>query len=88
MRIDSFEWDEANIAHIAGHNVTPYEVEEACYLRPFSMKARDGRYLILGRSESGRYLAIVAEYKGRGAIRVITARDMDQSERRRYNQER
>ena len=82
MRIDDFQWDEENIDHIARHGVSPEEVEEACYRRPFVLKGRGGTYLIYSQTDDGRYLLVVARYKGRGMIRVITSRDMTDAERR------
>lgn len=34
MRICGFDWDARNVAHVARHNVTPEEVEEALVLEP------------------------------------------------------
>ena len=85
MRINSFEWDEANISHVAEHNVTPEEVEEACFINPLVLKGRKKRYYVLGTTDGGRYLTVILQYKFRGVIRVITARDMDSAERRRYS---
>ena len=82
MQIVDFEWDEDNIEHIARHGVSPEEVEEACYNSPYILKGRRGSYLIYSQTGDGRYLLIVGRYKGRGIIRVITARDMTDAERR------
>ena len=82
MRITDFEWDDENIEHIADHGVSPEEVEEACYHRPYVLKGREGRYLVYSQTGDGRYLLTVAVYRGQGIIRVITARDMTESERR------
>ena len=84
MRIRSFEWDIVNVGHIARHGVTPDAVEEACFNSPLVLKGRGGRYYVLGRADSGRYLMIVLEYYGSGSVRVITARDMTIAERRRF----
>ena len=84
MRFRSFEWDDANIGHIAGHGVTPEEVEEVCYNRPLVLRGRQNRYYVLGQTDSGRYLMAVVIPKFGGFARVITARPMDDAERRRY----
>ena len=39
------------------------------------------RYLILGQTNAGRYLAVVFVWKPSKTIRPITARDMDEKER-------
>ncbi len=81
MRINSFEWNEKNIGHIAEHGVTPEEVEEACNNRPFILKGRGGLYLVYSQTDSGRFLLSVIRYKGRGTVQVITARDMTEREK-------
>ena len=80
-RIASFEWDVANVEHLARHGVHPEETEEACYNRPLILKGRRRSYLIYGRTNDGRYLLVVLRYRGRGLARVITARDMTEAER-------
>ena len=82
MRISDFEWDEQNIEHISRHGVSPEEVEEACYDKPYILKGRQGSYLIYSQSDDGRYLLIVARYRGNGLIRTITARDMTDTEKK------
>ena len=81
MRFKTYEWDSANTSHILRHEVIPNEAEEACYNNPLLIRTREGRYLVLGRSDAGRYLSIVLIPKGKGVARVITARDMDYKER-------
>jgi uncharacterized protein len=82
LRITDFEWDEENIDHIGRHGVSPEEVEEACYERPFVLKGREGLYLVYSQTMDGRYLLVVTRYRGNGKIRVITARDMTDAEKR------
>ncbi len=84
MRLRYLDWDEANIAHIARHNVTPDEVDEAFEEKHLVYKSRDGRYTILGRNAVGRYLMIAFAVKV-GVVRVITARDMNSAEKKRYH---
>jgi len=88
VRFQRYEWDDVNIDHIGSHNVIPQEIEEANFNEPLVMKARGKRYIVYGRSDSGRYIFIVAVYKGKGVVRAITARNMTQSERRLYNKKR
>ncbi len=82
MRITDFEWDEGNIDHIARHGVNPEEVEEACYDQPYVLRGKNNRYLVYSQTSDGRYLFSVLHYKGQGLVRVITARDMTDSEMR------
>jgi len=53
-----------------------------------SPRKRDKRYLALGCTFAGRYLSIAFARHSKNAIRIITARDMNRSERRQYNRKR
>ncbi len=67
------------------HDLQPEEVGQVC-LDPAShlRRARDGRYAVLGRTEAGRYVLIIGAHQGKGTLRIITARDMTDSERDLY----
>jgi uncharacterized DUF497 family protein len=72
-----FDWDEANIGHIARHGVTPEEVEQAFANNPLVVLAvleRSGeeRVLCAGFTDGGRPLQFVYTVR-RGRIRVVTA---------------
>ena len=88
MKITRLVWDDENVGHIARHSVTPQEVEAACFSKPLVFRSKKGRYLVLGRTEAGRCLLVVVRYVGRGRGRVVTARDMTKSERRRFERGR
>ncbi len=80
----TFEWDEANVDHIAVHRFSPEEVEEVfaegCDIR----RTRDGRYPAYGRTCGGRMTLVVFHRRPGRHIRVITAREMSEKERRQY----
>lgn len=85
MHIQSFDWDEKNENHIAEHGIAIFEIEEAIlFNRPFYQRSREGKYIAYGVTEEGRYLFIVFVIKGSGRIRVISARDMAEKEKRYY----
>ena len=85
MEIRSFKWDEDNIFHIAYHKVTPEEIEEVAFDgSPYIRKGRQGRRYLYGKTIGGRYLFVVYVLGARGTAKVITARDMDEKERRFY----
>lgn len=85
MLIESFDWDDHNIQHIARHDVEPDEVEEMFESKVHLTRGKDGRYEVLGRSAAGRYLFCVLESGCQGSrVRVITARDMAPKERRLF----
>ena len=74
-------WDERNIEHIKKHNVIQDEVEEIAGNIIVHKKAKQGRYLIIGRVGS-RILSVVINRKGVGIYYPVTARDAAKKERR------
>lgn len=85
MVIYHIAWSEWSIEHILKHNVTKEEVEEVCFNnKPMIRKGKDGTYYILGQTDAGRYLFIVVVKEYKGAVRIITARDMDSKERKLF----
>ena len=88
MQIRYFEWDEKNSGHIWEHHVETEEAEQACKQCPFLLRGRHGSYLVHGRTLAGRYLFVVVRYQGNGLVRVITARDMDMTEKKLYQEHR
>lgn len=83
MRIEKFEWDEANQRHLTRHQVEPEEAEEIFVGRVYLRRSYSGRYLAYGRTLDGRYLLVVFELQGT-TVRVVTARDMTPKEKRLY----
>lgn len=82
IHIRNFNWDEKNEIHIADHGVSAIEVEEVILFgQPIYQRSREGKYVAYGTTEEGRHLFIVFAIKGNGCIRVITARDMTDSEK-------
>ena len=86
MRIIRLDCSEGAEVHIwTRHQVSFREVEEAAYGSGLIIRGREvGVYEVYGRTEAGRYLMIAIRDMGKGAARLITARDMTQTERRRY----
>ncbi len=78
-------WSSGNILHIAKHNVTPDEVEEAIQGPLVIFDTHTDRYLAIGRTHAGRMLSIVlSPMQAEGAYYVVTARDASDKERRLY----
>lgn len=92
MKIASIYWTEDSVDHIARHGVEPEEVEEVCFRHPLIIRGRKTgtlkSYLAFGQTEAGRYLAVVFRPLDGGEVFVITTRDMDGAERRRYREVR
>jgi uncharacterized DUF497 family protein len=73
------------------HKVTTEEVEEVIYDdKPISIKGISGSYWVYGQSLSGRYLFIVLRRKGfiSSQYKVITAREMQDKEKKFYEKSR
>jgi uncharacterized DUF497 family protein len=85
VSITALDWDEGNITHIARHNIDPQELEEAVFDHPGVWeRGRNDRYYLLSRSVSGRYIFAVFAYLKQGFARPVTARDMIETEKHRY----
>ena len=91
MVIDGFiwlDWVEEKLS--AKHNVSIDEVEEIFENMPKFLKKEKGKvegehlYNALGRTEAGRYLSVFFIYKRNQRALILSARNMDQKERRRY----
>lgn len=72
------------------HNVLPSEVEEVLegkckfFLKEKGKVEGENLYNALGKTDSGRYLSVFFIRKLGNKALVVTARDMNNSERRRY----
>ncbi|HXE10619.1 MAG TPA: BrnT family toxin [Bryobacteraceae bacterium] len=82
-----FDWDEDNVNHLARHNVTSPEAEQAVLNGSIEIAYQivedEQRYVIVGRSNAGRFLTLVWTER-EGAIRVITGWDATEAEEREY----
>ena len=84
MVISGFEWDEGNVLHIERHQFTPEEVEEVFVDDHKVRRARQGLYIALGETLDGRLAFVVFRRLPKGLIRAVTARDMEDRERRLF----
>lgn len=92
MQIDDFVWLDSIIEKLAiKHHVTPMEVTQVFMSGPhirFMSKGRQTRdenvYAAYGLSEAGRYLVVFFIHKPGNLALIISARDMDDKERKRY----
>jgi uncharacterized protein len=79
-----FEWDENNEEKLlARHNVSALEAEQ-CFANPHTKRRKGDALLMLGVTDSGRMLFLVYEQKPGGVVRVYSAREMTDGERRTY----
>ncbi len=86
------KWTQITVDHIHRHGVAPEEVEEVIYEgKPFVKRGpgsgRNRRYYVLGQTQAGRYLQIVLGRVRGTTFKVITARKMEDDERRLYKKQ-
>lgn len=91
MRIREIIWLPEIIEKLERkHRVLPHEVREALNNKPRIFFRETGHvegehlYEALSRTDVGRYLAIFFIRKPAGKALIISAREMSQTERRRY----
>ena len=86
-----FDWDEANIQHLARHKLTPEEFEQAVLRDPILVGYEnvDGedRWTGLGATDSLRVLVLVFTIRG-GCVRAVTAYDADKKRAEAFWKER
>lgn len=87
MKINYISWTKESIDHIAKHKVVPEEVEEVLFEdEPYIFRTKGkNRYIVYGTTGGGRYLIIVLRIS-KVYAKVITARDMTLTERRKYRE--
>lgn len=83
-----FDWDDATIDHLRRHGIEPEDVAEAFAdarrvgVAVYST-ASEARRGTLGATQAGRVLVVVTT-KRANRTRVVTARDANPEEKRRY----
>ncbi|MDE0044118.1 MAG: hypothetical protein OXT74_18915 [Candidatus Poribacteria bacterium] len=86
MPIRELLWHQDRIDHIAQRGVTPDEVNEVCFGKPFIQRAKtqgeNPVYYVLGQTNAGRYLfCVVIRFPDRRGY-PATARSMTYREKR------
>ena len=91
MYIDDFIWLPDIIEKLAvKHRVLQDEVEEVFFNRPqfrfieLGYRTGENVYAAFGQTDTGRYLIVYFIYKPTHMVLIVSARDMDSKERRRY----
>jgi uncharacterized protein len=71
-----FDWDDANVGHLARHKITPQEAEQVILGHPLDLGMEiiegEDRYLNLGSTRRGRILVVVTTWR-QERVRVVTA---------------
>lgn len=84
MKIKRLRWNEWNIEHIQRHGVTQDEIEEVCYSKYFAIKSGKGKMALWGQTAEGRYLLVILVIEEYGDFYPISAREMEEKEKRNY----
>lgn len=83
--LPEFEWDEDNEDKLlVRHNVSAAEAEQCFANRHPSPRRIGDDFLMLGITEGGRMLLLVYEQKPSGVVRVYSAREQTDKERRLF----
>jgi uncharacterized DUF497 family protein len=84
--IGEVRWDSRTAGKIwRKHNIRMAEVLEVCGCRrPLFYRVGSKSYAVLGQTEAGRYLLVILKRVGKEIYSLVTARDMEDRERRRY----
>lgn len=83
--VNGFEWDSANVLHIARHKVTIEEAEDVFFDENNKLdddtkhSLVENRFVIIGKTHKGRLLYQVFTKRG-NKIRVISSRDINKKE--------
>lgn len=91
MNIDDFIWLQDIVDKLAvKHHVSQDEAEEVFFNQPKYRFAENGKrkgedvYAVFGQTDAGRYLVVFFIRKTGNRALILSARDMDQKERRIY----
>lgn len=91
MRITGFVWLEQYVEKLERkHDVTPEEVEAMFFAKPAYRFVENGQiqdenlYSAMGQTEDGRYIIAFFIHKRDGRALIISARSMDDAEKKRY----
>lgn len=91
--VEGFLWDKGNIEkNWLKHQVFHLECEQIFFNEPlivaddFKHSQKEKRWFALGRTETDRKLFVVFTIR-MNLIRVISARDMNKKEKRKYDEE-
>jgi hypothetical protein len=87
----SFDWDPANISHLARHRIEPAEVEEFFQhdpaIRGHEVVDREDRWTAVGATKVLRILVVIFTLRGE-RIRPITGWNADRRTKKEYLRER
>ena len=91
-QFSGFQWDKRNIdKNLIKHNVENWECEQVFFNRPLLVledpkhSVSEERWAAFGKTDTDRFLVVIFTKKNE-LIRIISARDMNNRERKFYNE--
>lgn len=86
LYIEALEIDDHILEKIESkHDIEFHEIEEACFNEDHHVRrGREELYKIFSQTEAGRYIIVVLADRGSGVWKVVTSRNMTDSERQLY----
>ena len=67
------------------HGILSEEIDEAFYNSTMRIRrTRASLYKLYSQTDAGRYVVLIAAYRGSGRWQIATARDMSEAERREF----
>ncbi len=84
MKIRRLIWNEWNIEHTTKHGIDQEEIEEVCFSKHFAIKSGRNKMAVWGQSSDGRYLLVILGIEDYGDFYPLSARDMEEKEKRNY----
>lgn len=82
--LPEFEWDEYNEEKLVKrHGVSALEAEQ-CFANVHTKRRHGDDLVMLGKTDGDRMLLLVYQQKDDGVVRVYSAREMTEKERRTY----
>ena len=91
-QFSAFQWDKGNIdKNLIRHNVENWECEQVFFNRPLLVidnskhSTSEKRWAALGKTDADRFLVVIFTRRN-NSIRIISAMDMNQRERKFYGE--
>ena len=91
-QFSGFQWDKGNIdKNLIKHNVENWECEQVFFNRPLLVledpkhSVSEERWAAFGKTDTDRFLVVIFT-KRNDLIRIISARDTNNRERKFYNE--
>ena len=84
MKIRNLIWDEWNLEHALRHGVTKDEIDEVCFSKHVAIKSGKSKMAVWGQTYDGRYLLVILGIEDYGDYYPVSARDMDDREKRNF----